>query len=52
MNMTKTQANRAYLKMKYKLMQRMNYSSVDVPTLHNVHPAFMKAKQRLINSIK
>ena len=46
--MTKTQANRAYLKMKRKLMERMGYSSVDLPTLRNVHPRFIRAKERLI----
>ena len=48
--MTRIQANRAYLKMKRKLMERMGYSSVDIPTLRNVHPGFMKAKQRLIEA--
>ena len=50
--MSQTQANRAYLKMKRKLMQRMGYKSVDVPTLRNMHPEFMHAKQRLINATK
>lgn len=49
--MTRIQANRAYLKMKRKLMERMGYSGyVDIPTLRNVHPGFMKAKQRLIEA--
>ena len=47
--MTRTQANRAYLKMKRKLMERMGYSSVDLPTLRNVHPEFIQAKERLIS---
>ena len=51
-SMNPTQANRAYLKMKRKLMQRMGYSSIDIPTLRNVHPEFMYAKQRLINATK
>ncbi len=50
--MNTTQANRAYLKMKRKLMERMGYSSIDIPTLRNVHPEFMYAKQRLINATK
>tara|TARA_R110001599_G_scaffold217364_1_gene415573 strand:+ start:248 stop:652 length:405 start_codon:yes stop_codon:yes gene_type:complete len=50
--MNPTQANRAYLKMKRKLMERMGYSSIDIPTLRNVHPEFMYAKQRLINATK
>ena len=50
--MNQTQANRAYLKMKRKLMQRMGYSSIDITTLRNVHPEFMYAKQRLINATK
>ncbi len=50
--MTKTQANRAYLKMKRKLIERMGYSSVDLPTLKNVHPAFYQAKQRIIELSK
>lgn len=49
--MTRTQANRAYLKMKRKLMERMGYSSVDLPTLRNVHPGFIRAKERLIKSV-
>ena len=50
--MNPTQANRAYLKMKRKLMERMGYSRIDIPTLRNVHPEFMYAKQRLINATK
>lgn len=50
--MTRTQANRAYLKMKRKLMERMGYSSIDLPTLRNVHPSFYQAKQRLIELSK
>ena len=49
--MNPTQANRAYLKMKRKLMERMGYSSIDIPTLRNVHPEFMYAKQRFVNAI-
>ncbi len=48
--MTKTQANRAYIKMKHKLMERMGYDSIDLPTLKNVHPEFIQAKERLIKS--
>ena len=50
--MSQTQANRAYLKMKRKLMERMGYSSIDFPTLRNMHPEFIYAKQRLINATK
>ena len=50
--MNPTQENRVYLKMKRKLMERMGYSSIDIPTLRNVHPGFMYAKQRLINATK
>tara|TARA_R110000744_G_scaffold6845_4_gene23646 strand:- start:58 stop:249 length:192 start_codon:yes stop_codon:yes gene_type:complete len=50
--MTKTQANRAYIKMKNKLMERMGYDSIDLPTLKNVHPEFITAKERLIKACK
>tara|TARA_S200002703_G_scaffold104260_1_gene90482 strand:+ start:670 stop:804 length:135 start_codon:yes stop_codon:yes gene_type:complete len=42
--MTKTQA-------KHKLMERMGYDRIDLPTLKNVHPGFIRAKDRLIKSV-
>ena len=50
--LTKQQANRAYLNMKRRLIKRYGYNGVDVPTLRAMHPAFMKAKARLIASVK
>ena len=31
-------------------MERMGYDSIDLPTLKNVHPEFIQAKERLIKS--
>ena len=49
MNLTRKQANRAYLKMKSKVLGSVTF---DPQTLKNVHPAFVRAKQRLIESCK
>ena len=49
MKMTKVQANRAYLKLKSKVLGNMFW---DPPTLQMVHPGFVNAKQRLKEAIK
>ena len=49
MSMTRKQANRAYLKMKSKVLGNVTF---DPPTLKNMHPAFVRAKQRLLESCK
>ncbi len=45
--LTRTQANRAYLKMKKKVLGDMTW---DPPTIKSVHPGFLKAKERLKES--
>lgn len=49
MKLTRKQANRAYLKMKRKVLGNVTF---DPPTLRNVHPGFVRAKQRLIELCK
>ena len=49
MSLTIKQANRAYLKMKQRVLGNETF---DPPTLRNVHPAFVRAKQRLLESCK
>ena len=49
MSLTRKQANRAYLKMKRKVLGNETF---DPPTLRNVFPAFVRAKQRLIELCK